>query len=289
MPRETAKPPPGTGLTMRVAAGSARNHGTEEIVKAGELIDITFDKGASLTLFARRSLNLMLAVAAGDGWKDRTFSVTKRELRQGHKGNERIDAMLDELMSVKLKIDLISPRGRPAIMTAALLSSNIEEKDDDDDSLVHFRFTREIATVLKDSDHYALLIRKVILAFDSKYALALYEIGAKRYMRRDPTETFPVPRLRELLGVPAGAIKNWTDLRRTVLDQAKAEIDQLADFTLTWREQRQGRKVVAVELAFWRKDRDAVAEAARERARPRVGRKARRAGTVETIPPDDTG
>ena len=93
--------------------------------------------------------------------------------------------------------------------------------------------------------------------------------------------------LRAILGVPEDAYRDWTDLRRRVLDAAIAEVNQLAPFVVSIPERggikRQGRKVLWIRLEFWEKQ-DADKEAAvRELGRSRVGRKARRRGTVETI------
>lgn len=275
------------GRTMKVASAARNNHGLEEIIKAGELVRARPAKGRSLSLFAQRCLNLMLAEAAGDAWKDRPFTVTKKALRRGHKGNERIDQMLDELMSVTMKIDTVSQRGQPAILTVALLSSNIEEKATDDESLVTFRFSREFAAVMQHSNIYAVLSSATVLALESKYSLKLYEIGCQLSQRRHPMVVLTVPELRELLGIPEGAMKRWPDLRRFVLDRARAEIDQLADFRMTIAdsgpEHRSGRKVIRVTLGFWPKDDAGIAAAAAEVARSRVGRRARRQGTTELI------
>ena len=93
--------------------------------------------------------------------------------------------------------------------------------------------------------------------------------------------------LRELLGVPAGTYRDWTDLSRFTLGIAKSEIDHIAPFTLTWRESRRGRAVVAVELCFEPKDPEAAAAARAELNGPRGGRKARRDEQAK-VPPVPT-
>jgi len=281
--RRAARP-----ATREVAIQSHRQFGLAEIVKASELIYARPARGKGLSLFAAKSLNLMLGVAGGAGFEDRVYEIPKKELRRGHKGNERIPDMLDELMTTQFKLDTVSPRGRPAILTAGLLSSNIEELDDAaDDSLVYFRFTREFIEIHRRSDLWAKLSGQTMLAFDSAYSLKLYEIGCQMAGRRDPSMILSVSELRAVLGVPEGAYRDWTDLRRFTLDKAKTEIDQLAHFALLWREKRQGRKVVSVELSFWPKPgKDAIA-AYEERERHRAGRRARREGTVERILDDD--
>lgn len=271
------------GKTMKRAHAVAKGSRGAEIVKPRDLINVRYAGGASPSLFARRSLNLMIGKAEGNAWRDQAFSITKGELRRGHKGNERIEEMLDELMTIKFKLDVVSPNGRPAKLTAALLASNIEEYEEDDRSLVWFRFTDEARAIFQDSNIDAVMNRAAVLAFESKYSITLYEIGALVSGKRDPTVEYSVQELRERLGVPPGSMMNWADLKRRTLDQAKAEIDQLAHFTLDWQEKRYGRKVVGVELRFWRKDNAGITAAADELDRHSAGRRERRQGTAERM------
>ena len=77
--------------------------------------------------------------------------------------------------------------------------------------------------------------------------------------------------------------RDWTDLSRFTLGIAKAEIDHIAPFTLSWRESRRGRAVIAVELRFEPKDPAAVAATVAELGGTRIGRKARRDGQAEAL------
>ncbi|MFV3448531.1 hypothetical protein ACNJGE_21250, partial [Mycobacterium tuberculosis] len=88
------------------------------------------------------------------------------------------------------------------------------------------------------------------------------------------------------LGVPDGSFKNFAEFRRDVLAKSKAEIDQLADFLVEWEEIRgsgRGRPVEAVKLMFSPKNPGEQEETAKELDRPKVGRRARRDGSVEQI------
>ncbi len=76
--------------------------------------------------------------------------------------------------------------------------------------------------------------------------------------------------------MPTGTYRDWTDLSRFTLGIAKSEIEHIAPFTLTWRDSRRGRAVVAVELRFEPKDHAAIAAAQAELNSPRTGRKVRR-------------
>jgi plasmid replication initiation protein len=255
----------------------------EGVVKAGELVDATYPDGASLSGVARKVLVLLLAKAAGDAWQDAEFCITKGELRGRHQSNDRLDKVLDELQRILLRVQMKSPRGQDAVLVAPVVSQRIEELSDDARSLVYWRFSEPMRRIMQASDHYAELQKQAILAFDSRYSVTLYEQGCLRYRRRHPVWQGSIQDLREMLGVPAGKYRDWTDLRRFTLDMAKSEIDHLAPFTLRWQETRRGRAVVSVELWFEPKPPEARTDAVAELQRPRVGRKARRAETVDRV------
>lgn len=278
-PRQTAVP----GRTGRAAHKARETHGSAEIVEARELIEAQFQRGQSPSLAARRTLILLLATAAADGFEDRLHRVSKREIRQGHKGNERLKDVLDEVAATRLTVPSISSRGQAAILRTGLFESMWEETDEGDSSWVEFKLNPHVRRLLGGSSNYAVLNRAALMAFQSRYSVTLYEIGCLYCGRRDPTVRLTVPALRQRLGVPTGVYGDFAQLRREVLAKAKGELDQLAHFQITITEHRVGRKVDAVTLGFWMKDAAAINEAAREVDRPKVGRKARRVGTVQRL------
>ncbi len=262
---------------MRAAHVRPQEHGEGEgVVKAGELVEATYPEGATLSAAARKVLVLLLAKAAGDAWQDQEHQITKGELRGTHQSNDRLVRVLDELQRVLLRIQVKSSRGHDAVLVAPIIAQRIEELDDEARSVVFWRFSEPMRRVMQASDHYAEMQRQTVLAFESRYSVTLYEYGCLLYRRKHPVWQGSMAELRELLGVPAGTYRDWTDLSRKTLDMAKSEIDHIAPFTLTWRESRRGRAVVAVELRFAPKDPAAVAAAKKELNGARMGRKVRR-------------
>jgi len=269
---------------MRAAHIRPQEHGKGAgTIKAGEIVDATYPDGASLSTAARKVLVLLFSKAAGDAWQDQEFCITKGELRGSHKGNERLGVVLDELQATMLRLQVKSPRGQDAVLVAPIIAQRIEELSEDARSLVYWRFSEPMRRVMQRSDHYAELHNQTVLAFDSRYSVTLYEQGCLRYRRQQPVWRGTLPELREMLGVPAGAYRDFTDLRRKTLEPARAEINQLAPFALTWREERRGRAIVGVQIWFTPKPPEAVSAAAAELNRSRVGRKARRVGAVEKV------
>ena len=269
---------------MKAAHQAARTLPNTEIVKAGELVEARFARGSSPSAPARKVLALLIQAAAGDGWKPGPHSILKRDLRGTHKGNERLPDILDELQQTLLRIETIAPDGRAAALVAPVIAYRIEHLDDDDGSRVWWEFSEPARRAMQGSDYFAALNRGTLLAFGSRYAVTMYERGCLLAGRRDPRWRGTVAELREVMGVPAGRYRDWTNIRQKVVEPAVAEVNQIADFVASHRVEYGPRnKVVAVELWFRPKDVPGRNAAAAELNRSRIGRKARRQGTVETV------
>lgn len=269
------------GRTMRTAH-KLKAAGAGDMAMAVELIDIHTPKDHELSLLARRSLLLMLEAAAGDAWKPQAHRIAKQELRGKHATMHHVRAAFGELMGVWFSHgDALD--GKPSTRMFHLLEEINDQDDNRASAFVEFRFSKRACELLERSDVYARLSREAIVKFRSAYSLRMYEIGSAFYSRRDPTWRGKVDELRRLLQVPEGTYTNFADLRRRVLEPARDELDQLAEFALDWTEAKKGRQVLAVELRFTPKARRMALAAAEENQRHSAGRRARRDGTTEEI------
>lgn len=268
------------GRTMDVAR-IEKERGSDTIVQPRELIEVRYARGVSLSLSARKLLALMMHQAAGDAWRDQEHRIAKRMLRGSHNSNDRLTDTIDELMGIFFAMpdQVEGDQGR---RTFQMIEETFEGGEQ---GWLIYRFTRRARDLLKDSEAYALLHRATVLAFDSKYALELYQLGALLYRRDVPVWRGDVATLRAKLGVPDGTYSSFADLRRFVLDAATAEINQLVpQFSVSWDvAKRSGRKVTDVAITFRRKAPIAAVAAEEENERHRAGRRARREGTEETI------
>ncbi|KZC77461.1 replication initiation protein [Sphingobium yanoikuyae] len=269
---------------MRVAA-ALKAKGGDEFAKPGSIIEVKFVKGESLSLTASRLLALMILAAGGDAWEDRPHRMRKADIRRGHKGNERISDMLEELHRTLFAVDDKSWRGRKATTRFSLISRSREETEEDggEAGWIEWEFTPDARKLIQASETYAVLNRQAVLGFRSSYALKLYEMGALRLHRRQAVWRGDMQALRAALGVPPDVYGDFAQLRRKVLEKAKAEIDQLAHFRVEWREIRQGRTVTELEFTFEPKGAPEVIETVDELDRHSSGRKARRDGAVEEV------
>ncbi|MBB4860883.1 hypothetical protein HNO88_004229 [Novosphingobium chloroacetimidivorans] len=272
------------GRAMRVAA-ALQAKGGDQFAKPGSIIEVKFVKGESLSLTASRLLALMILTAGGDAWEDRPHRMRKADIRRGHKGNERITDMLEELHRTLFAIDDKSWRGKKATLRFSLISRSREETEEDggEAGWIEWEFTPDARKLIQASETYAVLNRQAVLGFRSSYALKLYELGALRLHRRQATWKGDMQALRAALGIPPEVYTDFAQLRRKVLEKAKAEIDQLAHFKVEWREIRQGRRVTELEFRFEPKGAPDVIETVEELDRHSSGRKARRDGTAEAL------
>src|SRR3546814_133667 len=277
------------GRAMRVAA-ALQAKGGDEFAKPGSIVEVKFVKGQSLSLTASRLLALMILTAGGDAWQDRPHRMRKADIRRGHKGNERTSDMLEELHRTLFAVDDRSWRGKTATLRFPLISSSREEAEDaegGDAGWIEWEFTPDARKLIQESETYAVLNRQAVLGFRSTYALKLYELGALRLHRRQSNWRGDMSALRAALGIPPDVYKDFAQLRRKVLEKAKAEIDQLAHFRVEWREIRRGRAVTEVEFRFEPKDAPAQISTVDEIERHSAGRKARRVDSVETVIPNN--
>jgi len=274
----------GSARAMRVAATLARKGG-DEFAKPGKLVEVRFVRGQSLSLTASRLLALMILTAGGDAWRDTSHKLRKADIRRGHKGNERIVDMLEELHRTLFAEDDTSWRGRKATKRFSLIESSWEEVEEGDRETgwIEWRFTPDARRLIQESQTYSVMNRQAVLGFRSAYALKLYEEGALRLHRRQPIWRVDILGLRAALGIDPDKYGDFAQLRRKVLTVAQSEIDQLAHYNLEWKEIRRGRAVAEVEFRFVPKDAPAQIQTVDELERHSSGRRGRREGDVEII------
>lgn len=253
-----------------------------DIVKPAELIDIRPAKGTTLSLAARKYFNFMLK-AAGDKLAEPVrHRITKKALRRGDKSNRFMTTVLDELANTFVRIMTVSSRNVEALARVPLIVL-YEETDTADDAWVEYEFHPAIREIISDSEIYAALEAQAVHALKSKYALMLYELGCKMRNRDKPTVAMSIEEFRDMLSVPEGSLKDFAQIRNTILEKARREIDHVADFRFEYLAIRDGRAVTKIELQFWLKSADGIDAARTERGRHSAGRKARRAGKVEQV------
>ena len=256
----------------------------DAIVAAGEVVDLRFVSGSSLSLRAAKLFCLLIYEAGVRVAEPVQHKIPYASLNETlHQSRDELVDAINELHGTVVSVQLVGNDGRPYTKSGSILSDVEREPDGLDDAEIRVEFSPAMRRVIADSSHWAAVSRRAVLAFSSKYALRLYLYLGLRVNLRKSSEVIALDDLREILGVPANRFGRWQDLRRFALERAVAEINQLAGFTVAYRPIKRGRRIAEIELAWGHKAAPDLIETQRELDRPRVGRTARRDGVVETI------
>lgn len=251
-----------------------------EMVKPAELIDLIGAGG--LTLAARRLYNLLIANAFGPdmGQEGREFEIGLAELRGTHTGNDRIEESIEALMRTIVIVRM--PDGKTR--RVQLLGGNDMDAPGRRPGRLCYSFDARLVPILRESSIFGILELRVMAAFSTKYALALYEAISRRVRMERVSETFDLEAMRELLGVPLGKLGKIGNLRSKAIDPAAREINALAPFSVRVDYVKQGKTVVGFQVWWWRKSAEDYRAAMAELERPRTGRRARILGETEVVP-----
>ena len=274
------------GKTIQVITDRATR--PDDLIAPGEVLDLKFRDGAkTLTLRASKLLHLLVDAAGPDACADKAHSIPIERLNSFHVSREEFVETCRELFGTTVRMEIDTKRGR-AEKIGPLLSDVERDLDDGDGSEVRFQLSPVLRLVLARSNHWAALSRRAVMAFESRYALRLYEVIAIRAgLSSKSTETFDLDDLRSRLGVPPRKLTRWQDVKRKALEPAIAEVNQLSGFHVSYVPVKRGRSVTGVRLTWAVHGVQGRVAVARELEASRVGRKARREGTVEAVVEDD--
>lgn len=256
----------------------------DAIVEAGEIVDMRFPLGGRMTLRGAKLFHLLVQAAGVNVAEAVTHKITIAELNETfHVAVVELVELIDELHTTTIKLRLTDGKGRRFTKSGPILADVEREDESHSQAELRFEFSATLRRVIANSNHWAVISKRAVLAFESRYALRLYTVLSLRANMRKTSEEFTVEELREILGVPTGRLSDWKSLRRRAIEPALAEINQLAGFYAGSIPIKRGRRIVGVKLTWGLKDTPARVEAIKELDRPKVGRKERREGRVEAI------
>lgn len=254
-----------------------------QMIKPTEAIEITGIEG--LTLQDRRVWNSLIAKAFGPamGEDNREFSIDVSELRGSHMGNDRIEDSIERLMKTIARWR--KPDG--SVSRFQLLGGNNMEDPKRAWGVLTYRFDKDLVAILRDSSTFGKLEIAVMASFSSKYALALYEYTARRvHLAGKWQEELSVSAFRDLMGVGAGQLQAFGNLKQRAIVPAVREVCALAPFTVEVTYRKEGQRVIGIVLSWMPKTREKREALRQELEKSKVGRKARMAGVVDTIVTD---
>jgi hypothetical protein len=266
--------------------------------KAAEVIEIA---GAhELEAMDRAALNILYQHAHDSGRlaePDAEFEIELMRLRPSkHESNDRVRDSLLRLMRVVVTIPYTGaptagfPQGEPRVILTPLFAFFDLSENEAPPTILRYGIPKKLQPVIALSDRWGRIKAEVVCAMTSKYAIALYELVQLRAHLQRCTETIPIERFRELMGVAPGKLQRGPDFKRWVLDIAELEVNGLSDCSVAIQPVRRNPKapITAVTISWWRKEGEAYRNTLRELRRPKVGRMARLKGTVEAIPQKET-
>lgn len=225
-----------------------------EMLKPAELIEI--DGAEKLTLNARRIYNVLLHNSHGPdmGEPHRQFRIPFSDLKFAHAGNDRLAPAIKSLMKT-----IVTVRREDGGTTFFPLLGKTSITDPGRErGILTYQFDPDLIVLLRDSRIFAKLQLDVIHAVSSKYALALYEVVAKRVrLSFVKSEVFPLEEFRVLLGVEPGKLGTYSNLLKFAIKPAFEEVNRLAEFSVAFEPVKVGRKVEAIRIAWAVKDIEA--------------------------------
>lgn len=260
----------------------------DAIVQAGEVAEMRFPSGGRMSLRGGKLFHLLIQVAGVKITDETQHRVPIAALNEAfHVSADEMEELIDELHTTTLRLKLTDGKGRRYTKSGPLLSDVEREDDDQAQAELRFEFSPAMRRVIANSTHWAVISRRAVMAFESRYALRLYTVLSLRAGLRKASEDFTVEDLRELLGVPAGKLKRWQDLKTWAIEPAIDEVNHLSGLKVVYRPLKRGRRIVGISLAWGVKLGTERVAALKELDRPKVGRTARRKGTVEKVMASD--
>jgi plasmid replication initiation protein len=222
----------------------------KEVIKHSSAIHIE----NKATLLQRRAWNVMLANAYDDLPTEDEYIVSVSDLNQVLGYDSRNDKHLKEslkaLVACLVEWDVLDKDGSPEWGATALLGS-VEIKK----GVCTYGYSPALRKRLHSPKMYARINLSLQNKFDSKHALALYELCVDYLdMKRNCGETpwIEISRFRKLMGIAESMYTDFKRLNRDVIRKSVTEVNRVTDFNVTIEYKRQGRKVVAVKFIIHR-------------------------------------
>jgi hypothetical protein len=268
------------GKTLEVAADRAFDQ-TKTVLPAEVARGIFMQNAPGLA--ALKVMHLLIATAGGRMGEDVQHHIRLSEMRavEGLRHHDRtsLTPLFTELqMAVMISDDTEKQR----VTIGGLLDiAEIDYREEaSGDLVISWYFSRMFTRAAAASNHWAILDRQTVFHLGSKYSVLLFQyIASLVNLDHVQSKTFSVQELRALLGVPESKLERFSHFNSRAIQPSIAEINQLSRLTLTATPNKIGRTVASVTIS-WQVKEDPCA-AKQELARPKVGRAARREGTVE--------
>lgn len=230
------------------------NSQSETLIAAGEVVELRFREGSkSLSLRSAKLFHLLVNHAGARACDDIEHSIRIAELNFSRIEIGLLIECVRDLVGTQVELT-IQKNGKPVTLVDPLLYGVQRDHDLVEGTLV-YRLSPTLRFILEHSNHWAALSRGAVLAFESRYALRLYELISLRHnLKHKSQETFDLSDLRRRLGVPENKMRLWADFRRFALEMAIAEVNQLSGYQVSYTTEKRGRRIDRVSLSWFQND-----------------------------------
>ena len=208
----------------------------------------------NITLLQRRAWNVLLWNAYYALGTEEIHSISIRDLASHCGYNSHDIQYLKEssraMMQYITEWDILGKDGSIGWLGTGLLASARIEA-----GRFFYSYSAELRRLLHNPRMYARLDLELQKQFESKYALALWELctdylGSER--EQGETPFIPLEHARKIMGTIDGKYASFRDFNKWVLKPAITEVNRVSDFRVTVDYQRQGRKVTALKFKIHR-------------------------------------
>jgi hypothetical protein len=246
VPATRAKAPPPK------ATGNPFDLSTDPTVPKALGVIHASEQAGNLTATDKKLFNWLLAVAYPDLMTRELHTVPIADVRVclgSHESNDRVRASATRLAEVVLKYDYLDADGNERWTAGPLLWVDGPKYE----GVLRFQFPAMLKPLLAEPALFARLRLAVLGQFRSKYAITLYELLEIYANRERPVWGVATEDLRALLSV-GDKMKNFKDFRSRVLDPAVSEVNDKSDLTVSFEEEKDGRRVARVVFRVEKKD-----------------------------------
>jgi hypothetical protein len=269
------------GKTTEVAADRAYDQ-TKTVLPKEVAQGVYMQHAPSLA--ALKLMHLMIGTAGGRMADDvrhefRLSDIKKIDGMDNH-SRKSIIPLFQELAAAVLTVD--DPVKMTTTIGGLMDGAKVDYRHEvSGDVLVTWYFGRTFREMAAESNHWAILDRQAVFHLGSKYSVLLFQhIASLQNLKHVTSKRFTVPDLRAMFGMSDGKFSRFADLNKHIIKPAIAEINSdITRLHLTATYHKIGRTVAEVEIAWDVKDDLPKVKA--ELDRSKIGRKARRDGTVE--------
>ena len=216
----------------------------KEVKKPVEAIQCT----NAFNLLQRKMYNVLLANAAGNLRADYThriqIGILCKLMGYNSRDYDTIKDRFRELRRLDIEWDIINEKGHKVWTNTSPLSlARVIEGE----GVCEYEFTKSLIPYLDHPAQYAKFSLTVQSKFRSGYGLVLFE-NCERYKNINQTCAYEISIFRKLMGLKEDEYKEFSDLKRRVINPAVNETSMYADYVVSPVYEKIGRKTVKVRF-----------------------------------------